>query len=304
MRNINTLFFICALFLSTLAVSAQEISIAEARNLALGSEITIVGIVTNGGELGGIRYLQDETAGIGLYDTDYADQLVAGMRIRITGTTTSYNELFEIENLSSLEILDENVSLVVPVVSMSEAFSENYEGQLIMLENVSFSSVTLAANDNTFIDGSGNYDITDGTNTGVLRVYWNTDVTATPMPTGTFNVTGIMGQYSPNNGPADEGYQFLVRSLADFDESTNINTPTVESITVATYPNPASEVLTIELPISEQFTNMNILNINGQSIYNTKVSNTKFELNVSDWAAGIYFLQIDGKMATNFAIAK
>ncbi|MGB1207182.1 MAG: T9SS type A sorting domain-containing protein [Chitinophagales bacterium] len=303
MKNINTLFFICVLFLSALTVSAQEISIAEARDLNEGSEITISGVIINGGELGGIRYMQDATGGIGIYDTNYADDLMVGMQVRITGTTTSYNELFEIESLSSVEVLAENVTPEAPAVSITEAFNETYEGRLVMLENISFTDVTLAANNNTFIDGSGNYDITDGTNSGVLRVYWNTDVVATPMPTGTFNVMGIIGQYSPDGNPS-EGYQFLVRSLTDFDGSTNINTPTFEAVKIATYPNPASDILTIELPANEQFTNINILNVNGQNIYKANISAAKFELNVSEWAAGIYFLQVDGKMAKSFAVAK
>ena len=303
MKNINTLFFICALFLGTLAVSAQEISIAEARALGEGVEVTVSGVVTNGSELGGIRYIQDETGGIGVFDLDYADTLVVGMHIRITGTTEGYYELFEVKYLSSLEILDENVTPTVTTLSMDEAFSETYEAQLIMFENVSFTDVTLAANNNTFDSSSANYEITDGTNTNVLRVYYNSDVAGAAMPTGTFNLVGIMGQYSPDGTP-DVGYQILPRSLADFDEATDIDTPIFETVKVATYPNPATDVLTIELPENEQFKNVNIFNINGQNIYNTNISSSKFELNVSDWAAGIYFLQIDGKMAKSFAVAK
>ena len=303
MRNINTLLFICALFLSTTSIFAQEISIAEARNLVEGSEVTVSGVVTNGNELGAIRYIQDATGGIAIYDADYAESLAIGMQVRVTGTTESYNELFEIKYLSSFEVLAENVTIDIPAVSISEAFSETYEGQLLMFENVSFTAVTLAANNNTFTDGSANYDFTDGTNTNVLRVYWNSDIPNTPMPTGTFNLMGIMGQYSPD-GDANAGYQLLVRTLADFDQSTDINTPTFEAVKVATYPNPASDILTIELPANEQFTNINILNISGQTVYTADVSATKFELNVSDFTAGIYFLQVDGKMATNFAIAR
>jgi len=45
------------------SVDAQE-DIAAARALGEGTEVTVTGIVTNGDELGLIRYMQDASAGI------------------------------------------------------------------------------------------------------------------------------------------------------------------------------------------------------------------------------------------------
>ena len=42
--------------------------IATARSQGIGSIVTITGVVTNGDELGPIRYIEDATAGMALYD--------------------------------------------------------------------------------------------------------------------------------------------------------------------------------------------------------------------------------------------
>ena len=60
----------CVLLLPLPAASAPlnaQSDIAEARTYAIGSVVTITGIVTNGPELGSIRYLQDGTAGIAVF---------------------------------------------------------------------------------------------------------------------------------------------------------------------------------------------------------------------------------------------
>ena len=49
------------------SVTAQ-VDIATARNQGIGANVTITGVVTNGDELGVIRYIQDNTAGMALYD--------------------------------------------------------------------------------------------------------------------------------------------------------------------------------------------------------------------------------------------
>ena len=47
----------------------SQANIAAARAMPIGSTITVHGIVTNGPELGIIRYFQDATAGIAAYSS-------------------------------------------------------------------------------------------------------------------------------------------------------------------------------------------------------------------------------------------
>ena len=42
--------------------------ILTARSQGVGANVTVTGVITNGDELGPIRYIEDATAGLALYD--------------------------------------------------------------------------------------------------------------------------------------------------------------------------------------------------------------------------------------------
>lgn len=54
-------------FLGIATITNAQNTILEARGKGIGTVVTVRGIVTNGAELGSIRYLQDNTAGISAY---------------------------------------------------------------------------------------------------------------------------------------------------------------------------------------------------------------------------------------------
>ena len=77
-------------------VQAQS-SIAAARAQAINSTATVRGIVTNGSELGPIRYIQDNVAGIAAYSPSQMANVVLGDSVEVTGTLKNYNGLLEID---------------------------------------------------------------------------------------------------------------------------------------------------------------------------------------------------------------
>ena len=82
---------------------AQDI--ATARQQPLQSVVTVTGIVTNGDELGSpIRYIEDGTAGIAIYDPEVMEGVNRGDSISVTGTLIDYNGLLEIQPASNLVI--------------------------------------------------------------------------------------------------------------------------------------------------------------------------------------------------------
>ena len=46
-------------------------TIADARVMGIGQTVTIKGVITNGSELGSIRYVQDETGALPIYGTGF-----------------------------------------------------------------------------------------------------------------------------------------------------------------------------------------------------------------------------------------
>ena len=64
--------------------------------MPIGTVVTVKGIVTNGAELGIIRYFQDNTAGIAAYGS-LVTPIALGDSVTVTGTLKNYNQLLEID---------------------------------------------------------------------------------------------------------------------------------------------------------------------------------------------------------------
>ena len=93
------LLTLCCLFGYTSFLSAQA-NIAEARGMMVGATVTITGIVTNGEELGIIRYIQDATGGLPAYpgtgsSPNFPDNVKRGDSIVVTGDSilTTFDRL-------------------------------------------------------------------------------------------------------------------------------------------------------------------------------------------------------------------
>ncbi|MCX6352553.1 MAG: phospholipase D-like domain-containing protein [Bacteroidetes bacterium] len=201
MKNLLLSFFVL------LSIHAfGQTSITKARVIGAGKPVSIKGIVTNGNELGVIRYIQDDSAGVSVYDTSLS-KVQLGDSIQVTGTLTDYNALLEMAKVSSLKILSTGNKLPAPInLSLTNAFVEKYEAMVVQVDNVTFTS------GGTFADKT-NYKVTDGTTTSPVRTGNATNLAGAPIPAKKVSVVGIMSQYSPSN-PAT-GYQLLLRSKDD-----------------------------------------------------------------------------------------
>lgn len=222
MKTILTLLsVICALNLF-----AQQ-NISDVRKLATGTQVTVSGIVTNGNELGTIRYVQDATGGLGVYDSQLSG-VKRGDSITVTGEIHPYNNLFEITTVSSLTVHSSNQALPEPKVVSVNEIGEEYEGQLIRINNV-----TIESTGGTFA-GNTNYDFTDGTNSGELRINSSSPIVGELIPTKSVSLIAICSQFSYNTNDTQNGYQLLPRDMDDIisDHTINITSvPLVDNIT-------------------------------------------------------------------------
>lgn len=197
--------FLCAFLLSLMVASGYaQISIATAKVMPENSVVTVRGIVTNGPELGTIRYLQDGTAGMAVYSSSLSN-VQPGDSIEVTGVLDLYNNLMEISPVNSFTIISSGNPLPAPfVLTMAVGYSEIYEGRLVQFNNTQFISI------GSFQTGDANYDVTDGTVvSSEIRVNHLTDIAGTPIPSGTLGLIGIMSQFQ-------SAYQLLPRDLDDF----------------------------------------------------------------------------------------
>ncbi|MEA3460682.1 MAG: phospholipase D-like domain-containing protein [Bacteroidota bacterium] len=180
-------------------LSAQQ-DIASARAMGSGAAVTVSGIVTNGDELGTIRYMQDQTAGIAIYSSELKD-VQRGDSITVSGTLKDYISLLEIDPVSSVTVHSSGNALPDPQELTPEQFNEQYEGMLVRVDQATINT------SGTFQREA--YGFTAGGETGQL--YINdpySPLIGTPIPSGHLSITGPLGAY-------DGTYQLLPRDLED-----------------------------------------------------------------------------------------
>lgn len=197
----NKLWILACASLISIVGNAQS-TIADARNFAIGQTVTIKGVVTNGSELGSIRYLQDGTAGMPAYGNTLSG-VSRGDSITVTGVLYDYNGLLEISPTNSFTNHGASVQGVpAPLNLPITVIDESKEAQLVQVDNVTFVQT------GSFAAGNSTVQITDGTNTMDVRINGTTDIDGTAIPTGPVSIIAIVGQYNAN-------YQLQPRSLSD-----------------------------------------------------------------------------------------
>jgi PLD-like domain/Secretion system C-terminal sorting domain/Purple acid Phosphatase, N-terminal domain len=232
---VGALLLSATLLAAPLAVSAQT-TVAVARNSAPGTTVSTSGVVTNGPELGPIRYFQDATAGLAAYSPTMLANVVPGDSIVVTGTLVDYNGLLEISPVTSVQVLASNrvvQPVTVPMAQALSVFAEQYEGMLVRI-NGNTSITSAAGAPATTFAGNTNYRLNNNAATA-LRVNsastGATGIIGKPVPTTSFDLLGIMSQFAASGSG---GYQFLPRVYADFilGNAPNILTqPIVTNIT-------------------------------------------------------------------------
>ena len=179
---------------------SQTQTISDIRNLSIGTTVTVRGVVSNGIELGAIRYLQDETAGIACYGANLSS-IAVGDSITATGVLFDFGGLLELSPTNSFTNhgqVSPNTPLIIPITSANELL----EAQLIRFENVTFVQT------GTLATGSSTVQITNGTNTFDVRINGSTNIDGTAIPSGPVTITGLLGQYNTN-------YQIVPRYTSD-----------------------------------------------------------------------------------------
>lgn len=181
------------------------LSIAEARSRAVGSTVTVEGVITTKpGSFGGQGfYIQDQTAGIYVFQN--ASGFNQGDRVKITAPTTLYNSELELTDLISIE---KNGSASLPAPVRVTSIHEQNQGQLVQLQNVTIRNIQSAAPAGSF---EFNAVAADGAVT-LVRVDARTGLSQSSFPYRAGQQVSITGVSSIFRNT----YQLKPRDLADF----------------------------------------------------------------------------------------
>ncbi|MDY0199040.1 MAG: hypothetical protein RBR68_14640, partial [Tenuifilaceae bacterium] len=170
----------------------EPIPINIARNLPLGSTVTVTGWITAASQFRGPVYFQDNTGAIAWYNDaimrqDWLLDAVIGDSLVVTGELGSFNGLLQFINDTSYEILHESHNEVEPIdITLADLNSGNYEARLVRITDAEFAVTGL-------FSGGNNYIVTDPSGQGQVRIDGFTNINGTIIPNGITEITGIAG---------------------------------------------------------------------------------------------------------------
>ncbi|MFP4555649.1 MAG: phospholipase D-like domain-containing protein [Bacteroidales bacterium] len=176
--------------------NTDPIPIDVARDLPPGTSVTVAGIVTVAHQFAGPVYIQDETGGIAWYSNDIMREewlvgAVVGDSIVLTGEIGEFYGLMQIVNQTDFEVVPETNTVIEPLeITLDQLNSGDYQGMLVSINEVEFST------ESSTFSGNTNYDITDLSGTGQVRIDGYTDIPDTGIPTGIAQITGVAGHYN------------------------------------------------------------------------------------------------------------
>lgn len=221
--NMNTIrISLLAFFAATLSIASAQTDILDARsNYSVGQSVTVSGIITNDGNLGIVRYLQDETAGIALYPGgDWTqngwDDPQPGDALTMTGVLSEYNGLLEVgpDNVTQVDITSSGNALPEAQTVTPNQLGESMEGEIAYIEGVVFT------NGGTIITGNSTFSFTANGENGIIYVRNDNELVGLVLPAGEVNLFGIVSQFTFDGFG---GYQMLPRGSADLIPTSAIN---------------------------------------------------------------------------------
>ncbi|MEK4228387.1 endonuclease [Solibacillus sp. FSL H8-0538] len=191
-------------FTYTVATESGILSIAAARNTAIGETVTIKGIVA--ANLKNTISVQDSTGGIAVRPTSLP--IIVGDEVTLTGKLANFRGLLQLDSATVVEKTGTIGAPTAKVVTGAEV-TESNESLLVQAKNITLTAVNAL-----------NYTATDGTTDFIVR----DENSSLNLVVGQKyeSITGIVQQF-------DAVYQIIPRSVQDIVEDSSILQPVVAS---------------------------------------------------------------------------
>lgn len=154
--------------------------------------------------------MDDNKSGLWIYGSkNYGYNVFEGDIARVYGNMEQFSGLTQLV-LDTIIAVNHDDALIDPKVVTK--FTEADEGNLVNIKNVHIVNYSEWLNSGSAF----NVNVSDGTETFALRIDDNCNIFGKQAPSGTFSVTGLLGQYD-KTAPLLDGYQLYPRYTSDID---------------------------------------------------------------------------------------
>ncbi len=187
--------------------TSDTVTVAQARNLPLNTDVVVQAILTATDHFGGPSYLQDSTAGIALYDplVHGSGLYNIGDQVWIAASVGEYNSQIQLVDVDTVVLVNTGVVVTPSLITLDQL--STFEGQLVTVENFSFDVSSGVLFPNT------NYNISDLTSTQEVRIDGDIDLVGRNRPETPTSITGVVGRYQTS-------LQLLPRFIPDLPGTT------------------------------------------------------------------------------------
>ncbi len=268
----------------------------------LGNKVVLSGVVYTedfDGNNGHSFYIYDNTGGVNVFNFDDVSgyTVTRGDSIRIIGEIAQFRGLTELD-VDSIEVL--KTGIAIKTATTVSVLDESTEGEFIHLSGWNFVDTT------QWTPGAGtgfNVDITNGTDTFIMRIDNDIDLFNMPLPTsGVFDVYGAGSQFSFGS-PANDGYQIFPRDSADI--IINVSLKEIAGPVISVYPNPVSNAVFIERENNAP-AKVTITNITGSVVRFVATDDKLIEIETSNLTSGTYIIsvEVDGAKTTRKIVVR
>ncbi len=269
---------------SAVATDAQGVAILDGQAVRVRGIVTSPNVRTTGYSV----TLQDSSdRGITIFRSMPlgTQTLTQGDEVEVVGLIDQFNGLAEIIP-DSFRI--RRTGQTVPAPRVVTVLDETTESVLVKING----PLTIPNPTQWTNMGSGfTVDVTDGTTTYAMRIVRGSGLYGTAVPTGQFRLTGTGGQFDAS-APYAEGYQILPRTTADI-EAVVGRADDLAAATVALYPNPATDRLTVQAPATA--TAAVVIDALGRTVLTAKLAaDGTATFAVQALPAGIYSVRVSG----------
>ena len=144
------------------------------------------------------------------------------------------------------------------------------------------------------------YDLTNEQDLGFVDL---PDPDGDQSPRGLFYDGEYLNLVANRSGPSAFPYQTIF--IYSFDATMGMADVDSDNA-LRSYPNPAQDRITLELPFERATTTFHVYDATGRTVLSTTTSNTRYTIDVSDWNDGIYRLNAsneEGQFRSSFVVS-